>query len=73
LLVQEELIRHADNLAHDCIAHKVFAEMSVVPGRLPVMTGPSERPKVPPAGGEREILTTLLDRHRATVAWKCGG
>jgi len=32
-----------------------------------------QRPAVPLTGGEREILTSLLDYHRATVAWKCGG
>jgi hypothetical protein len=32
-----------------------------------------QRPPVPLTGGEREILTSLLDYHRATVAWKCGG
>ncbi|MGW5719276.1 DinB family protein [Amycolatopsis sp. NPDC003865] len=36
------------------------------------MTRP-DRPQVPLTGGEREILTTLLDYHRATVAWKAGG
>jgi hypothetical protein len=37
------------------------------------MTERPERPKVPLTGGEREVLTSLLDHHRATVAWKAGG
>ncbi|MEV7044111.1 DinB family protein [Amycolatopsis sp. NPDC051061] len=37
------------------------------------MTPPPPRPKVPLTGGEREILTSMLDHHRATVAWKAGG
>ncbi len=37
------------------------------------MTSPPPRPKVPLTGGEREILTSVLDHHRATVAWKAGG
>ncbi|RSD17076.1 DinB family protein [Amycolatopsis eburnea] len=37
------------------------------------MTERPRRPEVPLTGGEREILTGLLDYHRATVAWKSGG
>jgi sulfur carrier protein ThiS len=37
------------------------------------MTERPDRPKIPLTGGEREILTGLLDYHRATVAWKSGG
>ncbi|MGW4065438.1 DinB family protein [Amycolatopsis sp. NPDC004747] len=37
------------------------------------MTERPPRPDVPLTGGEREILTGLLDYHRATVAWKAGG
>ncbi|MDQ7810121.1 DinB family protein [Amycolatopsis sp. A133] len=37
------------------------------------MTERPQRPAVPLTGGEREILTSLLDYHRATVAWKSGG
>ncbi|MEU4249937.1 DinB family protein [Amycolatopsis sp. NPDC026612] len=37
------------------------------------MTERPQRPKVPLTGDEREIITSLLDHHRATVAWKCGG
>jgi sulfur carrier protein ThiS len=37
------------------------------------MTERPDRPKIPLTGGEREILTSLLDYHRATVAWKSGG
>ncbi|WP_329044762.1 DinB family protein [Amycolatopsis sp. NBC_01488] len=37
------------------------------------MTERPQRPKVPLTGSEREILTSLLDYHRATVAWKGGG
>ena len=37
------------------------------------MTERPARPDVPLTGGEREILTGLLDYHRATVAWKSGG
>ncbi|WIX89697.1 DinB family protein [Amycolatopsis sp. DG1A-15b] len=37
------------------------------------MTERPQRPEVPLTGGEREILTGLLDYHRATVAWKSGG
>ncbi|MEV5713923.1 DinB family protein [Amycolatopsis mediterranei] len=37
------------------------------------MTERPQRPQVPLTGGEREILTGLLDYHRATVAWKAGG
>jgi hypothetical protein len=37
------------------------------------MTERPQRPEVPLTGGEREILTGLLDYHRATVAWKAGG
>jgi hypothetical protein len=37
------------------------------------MTERPQRPEVPLTGGEREILTALLDYHRATVAWKSGG
>ncbi|SFW76633.1 DinB family protein [Amycolatopsis australiensis] len=37
------------------------------------MTERPERPTAPLTGGEREILAGLLDHHRATVAWKCGG
>ncbi|WP_103352448.1 DinB family protein [Amycolatopsis sp. CA-128772] len=37
------------------------------------MTERPQRPKVPLTGGERDILTSLLDHHRATVAWKAGG
>ncbi|SEF32431.1 Protein of unknown function [Amycolatopsis pretoriensis] len=36
------------------------------------MTRP-DRPQAPLTGSEREILTGLLDHHRATVAWKAGG
>jgi sulfur carrier protein ThiS len=37
------------------------------------MTERPERPKIPLTGGEREIVTSMLDYHRATVAWKSGG
>ncbi|EOD64139.1 DinB family protein [Amycolatopsis vancoresmycina] len=37
------------------------------------MTERPQRPEVPLTGGERDILTTMLDHHRATVAWKAGG
>ncbi|MCR6486809.1 DinB family protein [Amycolatopsis sp. OK19-0408] len=37
------------------------------------MTERPERPEAPLTGGEREILTSMLDHHRATVAWKAGG
>ncbi|MGW4526336.1 DinB family protein [Amycolatopsis sp. NPDC004378] len=37
------------------------------------MTERPERPRAPLTGGEREILTTMLDHHRATVEWKAGG
>jgi sulfur carrier protein ThiS len=37
------------------------------------MTERPDRPKIPLTGGEREILTSMLDHHRATVAWKSGG
>ncbi|MGV9363540.1 DinB family protein [Amycolatopsis sp. NPDC003731] len=37
------------------------------------MTERPKRPEAPLTGGEREVLTGLLDHHRATVAWKAGG
>ncbi|WP_410592048.1 DinB family protein [Amycolatopsis sp. lyj-23] len=37
------------------------------------MTERPERPQAPLTGDEREVLTGLLDYHRATVAWKAGG
>jgi hypothetical protein len=37
------------------------------------MTEKPQRPEIPLTGGERAILTGMLDYHRATVAWKCGG
>ena len=37
------------------------------------MTERPKRPEIPLTGGERDILTSQLDRLRATVAWKCGG
>lgn len=45
----------------------------MVAGRLPIMTERPDRPKVPLTGGERDILTRMLDHHRATIAWKAGG
>jgi len=37
------------------------------------MTERPDRPSVPTTGGDREILAAQLDRHRATVEWKCRG
>lgn len=37
------------------------------------MTDRPDRPQIPLTGGERQILTSQLDRLRATVAWKAGG
>lgn len=37
------------------------------------MTERPERPSIPTTGDEREILAAQLDRHRATVEWKCRG
>ncbi|BCJ73411.1 hypothetical protein CS0771_29550 [Catellatospora sp. IY07-71] len=33
----------------------------------------TERPDVPLIAGERELLRSFLDYHRATLAWKCDG
>ena len=35
------------------------------------MTERPKRPEIPLTGGERDILSSQLDRLRATVAWKC--
>ncbi|OXM68803.1 DinB family protein [Amycolatopsis vastitatis] len=35
------------------------------------MTERPQRPEIPLTGGERDILSSQLDRLRATVAWKC--
>jgi uncharacterized damage-inducible protein DinB len=40
---------------------------------LPLTTERIERPDPPLVGGEREMLRTFLDYHRATLAMKCEG
>jgi uncharacterized damage-inducible protein DinB len=43
----------------------------VDPRTIPAVT--ADRPDVPRAGGERELLRAYLDWHRATLAGKCDG